>query len=222
MMSNKLGLKDEQVAVVHNGVDFAPDEKTETSPSPPVIGYLARICPEKGLDILIDAFALLKGRPIAQGLRLTIAGTVTPDDRIFLGQIKQRLDNLGLSNQVTIQPNISPEEKRIFFRKMTVFSVPNRQPEAFGLYLLEAMAAGVPVIAPRLGAAEEILQATRGGILFEPENTEGLAACLSHMLSHKEEARSMGQAGATAVREHFQGSNMAASFTGAVSPLLHP
>ena len=220
MMSDKLQLNPERISVVHNGIDFQPEPKEDDSPNP-TIGYLARICPEKGLDILLDAVALLKGRPVANGLRIKIAGTVTRDDRTYLREIEERIAQLGLSQQVSIEPNLSPEGKQRFFRTLSVFTVPNRQPEAFGLYLLEAMAAGVPVIAPRLGAAEEILHATKGGVLFEPENPESLAACLSHMLSNVEEARELGRAGASAVNEHFRGNNMASGFSDAVTPLLH-
>ncbi|MEY5009018.1 MAG: hypothetical protein RLZZ253_157, partial [Verrucomicrobiota bacterium] len=80
-----------------------------------------------------------------------------------------------------------------------VFSVPAVYSEAFGLYVLEALAAGVPVVQPRHAAFPEVVEATGGGRLFEAGNAESLAVALEELLLDRAEARRLGAAGRDAV-----------------------
>jgi glycosyltransferase involved in cell wall biosynthesis len=91
-----------------------------------------------------------------------------------------------------------------------VFSVPVRSTEAFGLYVIEAMAAGVPVVQPRTGAFPELMEATGGGITYEGDS-KALAAALEELLSDPERARSLGQAGRQAALEKFSAEAMTRS-----------
>jgi glycosyltransferase involved in cell wall biosynthesis len=109
-------------------------------------------------------------------------------------------------------PNLSRAAKQDFLRSLTVFSVPTRHPEAFGLYVVEALAAGVPVVQPDHGGFPELIAATGGGRLYPAHDEEALIDALEAMLRTPEQARAMGQAGRLAVRQHFTAEAMAGAF----------
>ena len=106
-------------------------------------------------------------------------------------------------------------------RDLTLFSVPSRYPEAFGLYVVEALAAGVPVVLPRTGAFPEIIEATEGGVLYQPEEPSALPDALETLLSRPEEARSMGIRGHEAVAIRFSNKTLAGELVDLVKS-LHP
>jgi glycosyltransferase involved in cell wall biosynthesis len=88
-------------------------------------------------------------------------------------------------------------------------AVPARQPEAFGLFAIEAMAAGVPVILSQLGAYPELIEATEGGLLVEPDSSAALARMLEMIITQPDDARAMGDRGRRAVLEKFSIGRMA-------------
>ena len=90
-----------------------------------------------------------------------------------------------------------------------MFSVPANYGEAFGLYVIEALAAGVPVVQPRTAAFPEILAATGGGVLCEPNDAKSLADALEELLLNPDRARALGEAGRRAVAEKFSAEAMA-------------
>jgi glycosyltransferase involved in cell wall biosynthesis len=107
------------------------------------------------------------------------------------------------------------DAKQDFLRSLTVFSVPARHPEAFGLYVIEALAAGVPVVQPDHGGFSELVAATGGGRLFPALATRtALADAIEAMLRTPDtEARAMGEAGRVrAVHERFTADAMAGEF----------
>jgi glycosyltransferase involved in cell wall biosynthesis len=92
--------------------------------------------------------------------------------------------------------------------------VPAPHPEAFGLYLVEAWAAGVPVVQPDHGGFSELVASTGGGSLFAARDDEALSDALEKMLLAPEQARAMGEAGRAAVRDRFTMEVMAKEFAG--------
>src|SRR6185503_10595809 len=88
-------------------------------------------------------------------------------------------------------------------------SVPARCAEAFGLYVIEALAAGVPVVQPRTGAFPELVESTGGGLLYDPKNPSALADTLEELLLKPDRQRSLGQAGRVAVAKNFSAPAMA-------------
>jgi len=82
-------------------------------------------------------------------------------------------------------------------------SVPEKQPVAYGLYVLEALAAGVPVVEPASGVFPELLEMTGGGLLFEPNNFEALAEALSSLLLDPVKVQKLAEKGRAAVSEKF-------------------
>ena len=101
--------------------------------------------------------------------------------------------------------------KQSFYRSLTLLSVPARYGEAFGLYLVEAMASGVPVIQPRTAAFPELIQASGGGVLFEPGSDEELAHRVAELLRNQSRYAELSQAGRKAALEQFSVDKMAES-----------
>lgn len=206
LMSRRLALRPEQVAVVPNGIslDGYPAEVTARPPNaPPVLGYFARMCPEKGLDLLIDAFLLLARRPAGRELQIHIGGGCGPGDEPFVAAQRRKLADAGLIERARFFPNVDHAGKIAFYEGLTLFSAPAPYNEAFGLYLIEALAAGVPLIQPRHAAFPEIIQATGGGIICEPGNPVALADAIESLLANPSRAAALGEAGRAAVRRDF-------------------
>jgi glycosyltransferase involved in cell wall biosynthesis len=204
-------LRLERVRVVHNGIDLEdfPAER-ELPPGPPVIGFLARLCADKGLPTLVEAFIRLRRAGRCGPVRLAAAGAALPPDRRLLRRLRRRLARAGLAGDASFRPNVSRREKLEFLRSLHVLSVPATYGEAFGLYVLEAMACGVPVVQPRHGAFPEILEATGGGLLCAPDDEQALAEALESLLLEPARAASLGRCGQAEVRRRFTSDHMAA------------
>ena len=120
-----------------------------------------------------------------------------------------RLADAGYIGEVSFNPNLNRAEKLEFLQALTVFSVPANYGEAFGLYVIEALAAGVPVVQPRAAAFPELIAATGGGVLCEPNDSKSLADALEELLLNPDRARVLGEAGRQAVAEQFSAEVMA-------------
>ncbi len=207
VMARRLSLPTEKVSVVYNGISLDgyevqnPKSKIQKTTAP-VIGYLARMSKDKGLDTLVEAFIALKQRGTVPRLKLQIAGSCGPGDEPFVKALRKRLAEAGYIGEVAFYPNLTRAEKIDFLQGLTVFSVPALYGEGFGLYLVEAWAAGVPVVQPRHAAFPELIEATGAGLICEPD-AKSLADKLEELLLHPEHAQSLGAAGAKAVRERF-------------------
>jgi glycosyltransferase involved in cell wall biosynthesis len=198
-----------RIRVLPNGVSFdEPAGNPRPAGTAPVIGYLARFIPGKGLGLLVDAFIELKRRSTFPGLRLRCAGSMTQSDAGYVASLRSRLDAAGCAESAEFLPNVSREEKFAFLASLDVFSVPAISSEAFGLYVIEAMAMAVPVVQPGTWAFPEIVESTGGGILFDPGATHesavnALADALGSLLGDPERARALGRAGREAVRRSY-------------------
>ena len=209
-MRERLGVAADKLHVVHNGIDVADFAEVDASQRrPKTIGYLARMCRDKGLDTLVDAFLILKQRGTIDGLRLRVAGVQLPEDRAYVRKLLQRIAEQGAADDVEFLPNIDRAAKVAFLQTLSVMSVPARYQESFGLYLLEAMAASVPVVQPRHAAFPEILEATQGGVLCEPNSPEALADALASVLRDDELAQTLGRQGRESVARQFTAEHMA-------------
>lgn len=202
-MKKVMDIPDEKLHSVHIGLyptDYnfkLPSEKKRT------IGYVSRMCHELGLDILVDAFILLRKDPEFADVELHVTGGSTGDDRKFIHEIKQSIRKADLSESVHFQAAFDEDNLRDFFDHVAVLSVPVRKGEAFGIYLLEAMSSGIPVVQPALGAFPEIVTKSGGGITYEPNTPEALAAALKEMLSDKTELDQFAKQAREGVEKHF-------------------
>jgi glycosyltransferase involved in cell wall biosynthesis len=211
LMSRRLALEPSRVHVVHNGIDLdGYSGSADAKPGgPPAIGAFARMCPEKGLDVVVEAYRILRQRNRVSNVRLRIGGSCGPADEAFVAKQKTRLRETGLLSEVDFCPNLSRAEKIRFLQSLTVFSVPARSGEAFGLYVIEAWAAGVPVVQPRTAAFPELVESTGAGLLFAPENPQDLAEKWEELLLDREQAKEMGKRGRHAAENTFNNRAMA-------------
>ncbi|MBL9190615.1 MAG: glycosyltransferase family 4 protein [Opitutaceae bacterium] len=217
-MAPRLGLEAGAIAVVPNGIQLA-GYAAGTEPTPPAIGYLARMSRDKGLDLLIDAFILLARDLGDRTTRLRIAGAATAGDEPLIAKLQQRLAAAGLADRATWLPNVTREQKIAFLRGLTLFSVPTAYPEAFGLYVVEAMACGVPVVQPASAAFPEIVAATGGGVCVPPRDAAALAAAWRDLLADAPRREALGRAGRLGVEKCFSAPTMAADFLRATAHL---
>lgn len=215
LMANRMNIDRRRIDVVHNGIDTSGFLEAGFT-GPPTIGYLARMCPPKGLHQLVDAWNVLKARPGWQDVRLRVIGAMTEGDRDYADQQHQRAISAADPAHVEFFPNVDRETKIRLLSGCTLLSVPAPYGESFGLYLLEALAAGVPCVQPRSGAFPEVLGATGGGLLVSPDDPEALAEAWETLLREPGQARALGDQGRRTVRKQFSTAAMARRFCDAV------
>ncbi len=203
VMQERLAVSPDRVRVVYNGIDPSDYRPAERPPAVPTIGYLSRFHPDKGLDLLVEAVIRLKDHDRLRDLKLRAAGGRTAHDEAFLRQLRRRLAEAGVEEDAEFLPNLNRAERAAFLPGLSVLSVPERRGEAFGLYLLEALACGVPVVLPDNGAASELIEATGGGLLCRPNDPGALAEALEKLLLDPDYARALGRKGRQAVLEKF-------------------
>jgi glycosyltransferase involved in cell wall biosynthesis len=202
-MASRIGIARGKIDVLFPGVEIDESEEPQVSFDPPTIGFLSRINEAQGFNLLVDAFIELKQEPALESLRLRASGGCTPADKPFLRSVMRRLRKYGFHDSVEIVPRFDKPERRQFLRSISVLSTPTPHGEAFGVQLLEAMACGVPVVQPRAGAYPEIIEATGGGLLYDPDTPGALAEALRSLLLDPRRARALGRAGRGAVIERY-------------------
>ena len=211
-MAPHLGVSPETVHVVMPGIslDGFPS-KPDADPHEFVVGYLARICPEKGLHLLAEALRRLTQKRGSSGprLRLRVAGWLGPEHRDYLDRIEQQVKEWGLEANFEYLGSIGREQKLRFLAGLDALCVPVTYRAAKGLYVLEALASGVPVVQPRLGVFPELIARTGGGLLFEPGNVEDLVRSLERLIDNRAEGQRMGQRGRQVVYQRFHSRRVA-------------
>jgi glycosyltransferase involved in cell wall biosynthesis len=203
VMKQKMDIPDEKLLSVHIGVDPADYTFKPVGEKKRKIGYVSRMCHENGMDILVDAFILLKQKKGFEDVELVLTGGSTGDDKKFIAENRARLKSNNLLDQVDFHEDFEEEGLRAFLDKVTAVSVPVRNGEAFGIYLLECMVSGIPVVQPALGAFPEIIELTDGGVIYRDNTPEELALALEKLLSDPEEMDRLSRNGAAGVDKHF-------------------
>jgi glycosyltransferase involved in cell wall biosynthesis len=211
-MANLLGIPHEKLRVAPLGVstsDLEPTRRLRMPSDPFVIGYFARVAPEKSLHLLAEAYRILRQERGLPPSRLEAAGYLAPEHRGYLRDIERRLGKWQLADEFRYHGSLDRAQKVSFFHSIDVLSVPSTYREPKGLYLLEAMACGIPVVAPQHGAFGEMIEKTSGGLLVKPDDPASFADGLSAIRTHPGQAREMGLRGAAGVREHYSVERMA-------------
>ncbi len=212
LINQRLGLDGSQMRVVPNGMDLHSFPTADPDPNFPTIGYFARMIHGKGLTMVVDAFIALAKKGTVPRLKLRIGGAYTAADEEYVNGLKQKIADAGLTQRVEWLPNVSFNEKVRFFRELSVFSVPATYGEAFGLYVIEAMASGVPVVQPDHGAFPEIIAATKGGVLCKPDDLESLTSALEDLLIDHNKRDQLANDGIPRVRDEYSATKMAERF----------
>ncbi len=221
-MAARLEIPPAKLRVVFNGINLDGYASAPHPRRPPALGFFARMCRDKGLDLLVEAFILLKQRNGVPDLQLRIGGACGPADEPFVEELRVRLRARGLLGDVSFHPNLDRAAKTEFLRSLTALSVPAMYGEAFGLYLIEALAAGVPVVQPRVAAFPEIIAVTGGGVCFDPATPQALADAAEPLLAEPLKARALGEAGRKVVLEKFSVTHAARALIEAFQTLPKP
>ncbi len=189
----------ENVAVSADLVTVLPTPAPETSfaaedaQREPIVLFVGRVTPQKGLRYLIRAMALVR-RPA----RLIVAG-----DGYEMPRIRVLSEELGLSDRVEYAGILGREEVDRLYRRATVLVVPSVWPEPWGMVGPEAMASGLPVVAFRVGGIPEWLSDGQTGFLVEPKDVEGLSARIEQLLADPSLARRLGVNGRVVAMDRF-------------------
>ena len=186
---------------------YLPRDGTRSGPF--TVGFFARVAPEKGLHALCEAYQRLRADRSLGDARLVVAGYLAPEHQSYLDGIARQMRDCGLGREFEYRGELDRSEKIAFLHGLDVMSVPATYAEPKGIFLLEAMAAGVPVVQPRRGAFPEILDATGGGLLVEADSPDALADGLRTLWQDPAGADALGRAGAAGVRQHYSVGQMA-------------
>ena len=203
-MPGYLGVPREKMRLVPLGINMEGYTLRPQRREPPfTVGYLARIAPEKGLHVLCEAYHVLRQREPIPAARLVAAGYLAPEHRPYLEEIRRKMREWGLEKEFEYRGEVDRAQKTAFLQSIDVFSVPAVYEEPKGLFLLEALANGVPVVQPKRGAFPEILDKTGGGLIVPSGDSSALADAWLDLWRDPEKAFALGRAGAQGVREHY-------------------
>ncbi len=203
--------------IVHNGIDpnriatrisrADAREQLGLEPNAPVVAFIGRINGWKGQGILMEACSRL--RRTHPNLRVIVAGDTPPGQDRFEGYLQTRIDNLRMWESVVRMP--FQQDVGTILAAADVLALPSTRPEPFGMVLLEAMAAGLPVVATNRGGPIEIVEEGVTGRLVESSDEEQLASALGKYLDRPLLRAKHGLAGAERADRHFRVSSYAAN-----------
>jgi glycosyltransferase involved in cell wall biosynthesis len=203
-MSSLLRIPGDKMAVVPLGVNMDGHSRRTSDKRPQFkIGYFARIAPEKGMHVLADAYIQFRKKTAPHPAQLEVAGYTSPDHTGYLDDIRRKLDKAGLLSEFNYRGVVDREGKLQFLSELDILSVPATYDEPKGMFLLEAMASGVPVVQPRRGAFVEIVNRTGGGILVEPDSPGSLSEGLYSLWNDRATLATLSERAFVNVREHY-------------------
>jgi glycosyltransferase involved in cell wall biosynthesis len=201
-MAALLKLPVEKFSRIPLGIDlsgFSPAEQPRTD-NEFRIGYFARICPEKGLHLLVEAVRTIRKQH--PNVKLIAGGYLGPRDAGYFERVAKDADDLGDAFEYIGSP-ADQSVKAKFLQGLDVLSVPAPYKEPKGIYVLEALACGVPVVQPAHGAYPEMLATTQGGLLFKPGDIDDLAEKLSWLIVDSAKRTELATLGNSLVRERY-------------------
>jgi glycosyltransferase involved in cell wall biosynthesis len=217
----ELGIAENRMHVVPLGINLEGYPAVERAPQQPFrVGYLARVAPEKGLHLLAESYLRLRCETDFHGAVLEVAGYLAAEHRAYLRGVERRMKDAGFGAEFHYRGELDRPHKIEFLSSLHLLSVPCTYDEPKGIFLLEAMAAGVPVVQPRRGAFPEILEATGGGLLVEPDDPASLADAIYRLWKAPEERAELGRRGLQGVRQHGSVAHMAERALAAYQKIL--
>ena len=221
-MSKFLSIPGNRISVVPLGINvsgYVPRPAAAAAGGEFRVGYFARVAPEKGLHVLADAYVQFRRQTGDARVRLVAAGYMAPSHRAYLSSVERTLDQAGLAAEFSYRGVLDRAGKLELLRSLDVLSVPTTCDEPKGMFLLEAMASGVPVVQPRCGAFIEIIEKTGGGLLVEPDH---LAEGLYTLWQDRVTAARLGRRASEGVRAHYTVAHSAARLLEVYDELLRP
>jgi len=215
-MADYLAVPADRIAVVPHGVDRAgfPDAAPDLAArrrgrgGRMVVGFLARACPEKGLEQLVRALPLLCR---TRDVEVLAAGAEVPAERDYRARCLALATELGVAGRFRWLGQVDRAEKLRLLGGIDVFAMPTLFPEAKGIPVIEALAAGVPAVAPDHGAFPELLDGERAGLLHRPADPGDLAARIGRLLDDEGLATACGRHGHALALDRHSAAGMAAA-----------
>ena len=201
-----LGLPDRLLTVVHNGIDPAPRvERSEArhllgDPQPPLVGCVGSLTTHKGQAVLLRAFAATSREP-AGPASLVLVGE--GPERQALGKLAEEL---GIAARVRFLG--ARADARRLLPGLDLFVTPSIGREGLSLATLEAMDAGLPVVASRLGGLVEVVDENRTGLLVPEGDAPAMAGAMTSILSRTDRGLGLGAAGRARVEREFRSAAM--------------
>ncbi len=206
------GLGSAKLVSITNGTDFVHGGHPAPGRDEPIrIGIVGQVIARKGHDTLIEAARRLRLKGLT--FRLVVIGDGQPE---FTSHIRQLAADATLEEMVTWTGALHDRDE--IFGQIDVLVVPSRS-EAFGLVAIEAGAAGLPVVASRVGGLQRIVADGETGLLVPPDDPVALAEALAELITKPDVGRIMGQAGRHRVATHYGVPRMVDEFIGAIGPV---
>lgn len=167
------------------------------------IGYLGRICEEKGPHLLLDAMDALDDASGVPPYQIRLAGYLDRADRPHFKNLLRAARRAGKADRFQYVGELDRAGKIAFLKSLDVLCLPSLLRESKGLPALEAWACGVPAVLPNRGAFSELVADTNGGLLYDPEQPDALAAALARMIGDAELATRCAANGQQAVHGRY-------------------
>jgi glycosyltransferase involved in cell wall biosynthesis len=205
LMRDWFAIPQEKVWLAPPGVVYAQSVPPERAPRAdvPVVGFLGRVAPEKGLHLLCDAYILMRRNGALPGGRLEAAGYLDPEHLSYLAEVKTRMAAAQLASEFVYHGELDSAERARFLAGVDVLSIPSTYPRSDARGVLDALAAGVPVVQPRRGAFPEVVEETHGGLVVAPDDPDQLAEGLLSVLSQPDRGAALGRAARAVLERRF-------------------
>jgi glycosyltransferase involved in cell wall biosynthesis len=210
---SKTGVSGSNFHVIPLALDAEDLSNIEQNLHEPALGYYCRINSQNGFDKLVDAFIDLKSSDSLPGLTLHVSGGYTGDDKPFIAEQIKKIKTHGLKSFIRIYPEFQGNSKHEFFSNIDIMSVPVRKYDGYGLYILEANAAGIPVVQPATGAFPEIIEKTKGGITYLPDSIGELSASILKLFNDNTMRRVLSESGRKNVKNELSLDKMSESLS---------
>jgi len=189
-----------------HSLDFAgwtEPGRVSANDRPKTIGFLSRVCADKGLHLLIEALHAMREADNLPPYRLRVAGYLDRPDRAYLDELQKRLAAWGMADCYEYVGELDRPSKTAFLHSLDVLCLPSLIRESKGLPVLEAWASGVPTVLPDQGAFTEMIAETGGGLLYNPRRPEALSEALGHILRDEAFAAECGRRAKRAVYSRY-------------------
>jgi glycosyltransferase involved in cell wall biosynthesis len=202
------GIDPDKISVIPSLIEITNTDFISENNDKNSLGYFSRLSKMNGLDKLIDAFLILKKDGIPD-LELHLCGGYTGSDKQFINEHINRIKDEGFADSLHMYNSFTGMDKQRFFNNIKLMSVPVRKHDAYGLYLLEAISAGVPVVQPATGAFPEIIENTGGGVTYNDDTPEQLATTILGLINDKQSLDKLRNEGIKRMKENLSSEKMA-------------
>jgi glycosyltransferase involved in cell wall biosynthesis len=202
-MTRFLAVDASHIRLVRPGIDLPAFAPSAARPRESFrIGFLSRVSPAKGLDILCDAFIALE-REKPRAASLAVAGQVLGANRKFFKELRARLESAGVIDRFEYAGAPDFEGKLDFLSRCSVLVIPSRYPERLGMPCLEAMAAGVPIVVPERGVFTELVRLTGGGVLVKPDDVDALVREIAQIRDDPQRLKQLAGSALSGMQKYF-------------------